>query len=56
MTEASGSTVMLEDYVIGGEKEKTEKFDGGVDNPKCDADGDGTEKVTNVQLRLRPNC
>jgi hypothetical protein len=42
MMEASGTTVMLEDYVVGGEREKTEKFDGGEDNPVCDADGDPT--------------
>ncbi len=33
MMGASGTTVGLGDYVVGGEREKTEKFDGGEDNP-----------------------
>ena len=53
MTEASGSTVRLEAYVIGGEKEKTEKFDGGEDNPVCDTDGDPTNDDERITQTIR---
>ena len=41
-TQLAALVWMLVEYVIGGESEETEKFDGGPENnPVCDADGDG---------------
>ena len=40
---SGSSTVLdLDMYVVAGEKEMTQMFDGGLNNPLCDADGNGT--------------
>ena len=37
----TGTRLDLANYVVEGEKEETERFDGGLNNPLCDHDNDG---------------
>ena len=42
LTNGAGQTALdLADFVVAGEKEVTERFDGGASNPVCDHDDDG---------------
>ena len=42
----SSPTVSLLTYVVGGEKDRTELFDGGLDNPLCDHDNNDDDTIT----------
>ena len=42
-TAGTTGSVSLVSYFVGGEKDRTEMFDGGQDNPYCDQDGDGDD-------------
>ena len=39
----TGTQLNLANYVVEGEKEVTERFDGGLSNPLCDHDDDGAD-------------
>ena len=42
-----GTGFDLTESIVGGEKTKVEEFDGGLDNPICDVDGDGDATESN---------
>ena len=52
-TSGTSTSLDLGTYVVAGEKEVTERFDGGLNNPLCDHDADGDE--ANPSELMRPD-
>ena len=58
----SSTSLNLTTYVVAGEKEVTERFDGGLNNPLCDIDPDDgadpvvLERPANDDERAMPGC
>ena len=61
----TGMSVDLADYFVGGEKDRTEMFDGGLNNPLCNHDADdnpdptvntAVERPDNDAERAMPGC